>query len=102
MKWNVDDYTKHASYVSEYGEDVLALLDSVSGEHILDLGCGDGELAEKIALSGCKVTAIDSSKDMIHMASSSIRPSRYRRGNPIMRKLVIGCLMMVMRMVLIN
>ena len=70
MKWNVSDYTKNASYVSQYGEDVLALLDPVSGEHILDLGCGEGELAAKIALKGCKVTAIDSSKDMIDVAQN--------------------------------
>jgi trans-aconitate methyltransferase len=68
MKWSVDDYIKNASYVSQYGEDIVALLEPLSGEHILDLGCGDGELAEKIALKGCKITAIDSSKDMIHAA----------------------------------
>ncbi len=68
MKWSVADYISHAAYVSQYGEDVLALLDPVSGEHILDLGCGEGELAEKIALKGCQVTAIDASQDMIHAA----------------------------------
>ena len=68
LKWRVDDYIKNASFVSRYGEDVLRLLNAVHGEHILDLGCGDGALAEKIALKGCKVTAIDSSKDMIDAA----------------------------------
>ena len=68
MKWNVNDYTTHAAFVSKYGENVLDLLNPIRGEHILDLGCGDGDLAEKIALKGCKVTAIDSSKDMIDAA----------------------------------
>ena len=68
MKWNVHDCTKNASYVTQYGEDVVALLSPVSGEHILDLGCGDGRIAEKIASKGCKVTAIDSSEDMINAA----------------------------------
>ena len=68
MKWNVNDYTKNASYVSQYGQDVLELLNPKSGEHILDLGCGDGELAQKIEAKGAIVTAIDSSEDMIHAA----------------------------------
>ena len=68
MKWNVNDYAKNASYVSQYGQDVLELLNPKSGEHILDLGCGDGELAQKIEAKGAIVTAIDSSEDMIHAA----------------------------------
>ena len=65
MKWNVDDYNKNASYVSQYGRDVLLLLAPEPNEYILDLGCGDGELAEKISISGCAVTAIDASEEMI-------------------------------------
>lgn len=68
MKWNVDDYVKNASFVSQYGEDVLALLKPMKGEAILDLGCGDGALAEKMTRKGCKVTAIDSSDSMIERA----------------------------------
>ena len=68
MEWSVNDYTKNASFVSQYGEEVLALLNPASGEHILDLGCGEGQLAEKIASKGCKVTAIDASEDMINAA----------------------------------
>ncbi len=65
MKWNVDDYTNNASYVSQYGRDLLILLAPEPKERVLDLGCGDGELAEKIALSGSRVTGIDSSEEMI-------------------------------------
>lgn len=68
MKWDVDSYNKNAAYVSRYGEEVLALLNPQKGEFILDLGCGDGDFAEKIALAGCKVTAIDASPDMIAAA----------------------------------
>ena len=68
MKWNVADYRENASYVPQYGEDLIKLLNPQTDETILDLGCGDGELAEKIHLKSCKVTAIDSSKDMIKAA----------------------------------
>ena len=70
MDWSVDDYAENASFVSQFGDDVLMLLNPVSGEHILDLGCGNGELAEKIAAKGCKVTAIDSSKEMVNAAQT--------------------------------
>lgn len=73
MDWSVDDYAENAyaenaSFVSQFGDDVLMLLNPVSGEHILDLGCGNVELAEKIAAKGCKVTAIESSKEMANAA----------------------------------
>ena len=68
MEWNVADYAKHTPFVSQYGEDVLTLLDPQPSERILDLGCGNGELAEKIALKGCEVIGIDSSKEMIAAA----------------------------------
>ena len=39
----------------------MILLAPKSGERILDLGCGDGALTEKIAALGCKVVGLDSS-----------------------------------------
>jgi SAM-dependent methyltransferase len=38
------------------------------GERILDLGCGDGALTEKLAALGGKVVGIDSSPEMIAVA----------------------------------
>ena len=40
---------------------LLQLLDAQPGELILDLGCGDGALTEKIAGYGCAVIGVDSS-----------------------------------------
>lgn len=65
MEWNVKDYNVNASYVSEYGQGILELLSPQPEESILDLGCGDGKLTEKISLSGCHVIGIDSSEAMI-------------------------------------
>jgi 2-polyprenyl-3-methyl-5-hydroxy-6-metoxy-1,4-benzoquinol methylase len=39
-----------------------------SGERILDLGCGDGVLTEKLVMLGAQVVAIDNSPDMIAAA----------------------------------
>ena len=68
MKWDADLYDRKHDFVSKYGEELIALLDPKSGEEILDLGCGTGDLAELIRERGSKVTGIDSSTDMIETA----------------------------------
>jgi trans-aconitate methyltransferase len=61
MKWNPASYAKNARFVSDLGEPLLKLLDPKPGEAILDLGCGDGTLTQKIAAFGCDVYGVDSS-----------------------------------------
>ena len=39
-----------------------------AGEHILDLGCGDGVLTEKIAAAGATVVGVDAAPDMVSAA----------------------------------
>jgi trans-aconitate methyltransferase len=39
-----------------------------AGEHILDLGCGDGVLTEKIAAAGATAIAVDAGPDMVAAA----------------------------------
>ena len=65
MKWNSSLYDTKHSFVTKYGEDVVALLNPKSGEKILDLGCGTGDLAELITQQGAIVTGVDSSQEMI-------------------------------------
>lgn len=38
------------------------------GEHVLDLGCGDGMLSEKIRKAGASVVGVDGSPDMVEAA----------------------------------
>jgi len=47
---------------------VLDLLQPRPGERILDLGCGDGTLTERLVALGAEVVGIDSSPDMIEAA----------------------------------
>jgi trans-aconitate methyltransferase len=66
--WNPDSYAKNARFVSDLGEPLVRLLDPKPGEIILDLGCGDGALTEKIASAGCQVFGVDSSMAQLQAA----------------------------------
>jgi trans-aconitate methyltransferase len=66
--WSAAAYATNARFVADLGSPVLALLAPQPHEHILDLGCGDGALTEKLAATGATVTAIDASADMIRAA----------------------------------
>lgn len=70
MKWNADLYDQKHSFVFQYGEDVLALLDVKPGEHILDIGCGTGHLTKQIQDKGAIVKGTDSSPEMIAQAKT--------------------------------
>lgn len=68
QNWIASEYVKHASFVPTMANDVVGLLDPKEGEVILDVGCGDGELTQKIQEKGCSVIGIDSSPSMIETA----------------------------------
>jgi len=63
--WNADRYEANARFVSDLGQGVLDWLAPQPGERILDLGCGDGALTEKLVSAGANVVGVDASPDMI-------------------------------------
>ena len=67
-KWDPADYARVGAFVAELGEAALDLLDPQPGEHILDVGCGDGTLTEKIVERGATVVGIDNSIEMVGAA----------------------------------
>jgi len=68
QEWNADRYAEHAHFVPTLGQAVLDLLNPRPGERILDLGCGDGLLTEKIAAAGATVVGVDGAADMVAAA----------------------------------
>ena len=68
QEWNSSRYAQNARFVSDLGQPVLELLDPQPGERILDLGCGDGALTEKLVAAGSTVVGVDGSADMVQAA----------------------------------
>ena len=68
QEWNAEQYAKNARFVSDLGQAVLDLLNPQPGERILDLGCGDGALTERLVAAGANVVGVDSSADMVRAA----------------------------------
>jgi trans-aconitate methyltransferase len=66
--WSAARYAATAHFVPAYGAPVVELLAPQPGERILDLGCGDGVLTEKIAAAGAVVVAVDAAPDMVAAA----------------------------------
>jgi SAM-dependent methyltransferase len=66
--WNAADYAANARFVSDLGQPVLDLLAPRSGERILDVGCGDGALTEKLVQTGAVVVGIDPAPDFVAAA----------------------------------
>lgn len=67
-QWNAQLYDTNHTFVSQYGTQLIELLNPQPKEHILDLGCGTGDLAHTLSNMGANVTGIDYSADMIHCA----------------------------------
>ncbi len=63
--WDARLYGQTARYMSALGEPLVDVLAAQPGERVLDLGCGDGALTEKIAACGADVVGVDSSEAMV-------------------------------------
>ena len=68
QQWNAAGYAANAHFVPALGQPVLELLQPQPGERILDLGCGDGALTEKLVALGAQVVGVDNSEEMIAAA----------------------------------
>lgn len=75
--WNTTTYDGSHSFVFEYGEDVVELLEPQEDERILDLGCGTGHLTDRIADSCAEVVGLDHSEEMIETARSTYPTHRF-------------------------
>ncbi|MEH2143938.1 class I SAM-dependent methyltransferase [Nostoc sp.] len=75
--WNTALYQDKHAFVWQYGEDLLKFLNPKPGESILDLGCGTGQLTEKIAQAGAEVIGVDHAATMIEKARQNYPHIRF-------------------------
>ena len=66
--WDPSDYGKNGAFVQTMASEVLEWLAARTGESILDLGCGDGQLTQRILATGATVVPVDSSPEMVAAA----------------------------------
>lgn len=66
--WDPERYARNARFVADLGVPLLDMLATGPGERVLDLGCGDGALTEKIVALGADVVAVDASAEQIAAA----------------------------------
>jgi trans-aconitate methyltransferase len=68
--WDPQTYGKNGAFVHGLAGGVLEWLAAQPGESILDLGCGDGQLTQRIAATGASVVGVDTSPEMVASAHS--------------------------------
>ncbi len=81
--WEAERYAAIAPFVPALGLPVVELLDPRPGERILDLGCGDGVLAAKIATAGAEVVAVDAAPDFVAAARARGLDARLMDGQAL-------------------
>lgn len=75
--WDPSLYATHAAFVPALGAPVLELLAPKPGERILDLGCGDGVLTQRLVESGATVIGVDADKAMVAAAVAKGLDARF-------------------------
>ncbi|MDQ0229346.1 class I SAM-dependent methyltransferase [Metabacillus malikii] len=66
--WNPSLYDAKHSFVSKFGQSIIELLKPSKDERILDIGCGTGDLTNRIATQTAYTLGIDFSERMITQA----------------------------------
>ena len=82
QRWDPGRYQQHAGFVAVLGAPLFDMLAAKPGERILDLGCGDGALTEKIA-AVATVVAVDASADQIRAARARGLDARVTDGSSL-------------------
>ncbi len=81
IKWDANKYTEDFSFVHQYGNSVIELIDADKGSSILDLGCGNGALTKALQDKGYLVTGMDASKELLDIAKEKYPDIDFMQGD---------------------
>ena len=81
--WDPQRYNANAGFVAQLGSPLIDLLQPQAGERILDLGCGEGALTEKLAASGATVVGVDASPEQVAAAQRRGLDARVMNGEAL-------------------
>lgn len=85
QRWDPERYARNAPFVADPGAPLIDLLAPRRGDRILDLGCGDGALTERIAARGCRVVGVDAGPeqrpDLVAEVRETLRPALHGTGD---------------------
>lgn len=71
IRWDGDNYAENFNFVYRYGEGLLNLIRASEGALVCDLGCGTGELTDKIRRRGYRAVGVDASAEMLKKAAEA-------------------------------
>lgn len=83
IAWNAKEYQQNFSFVPSYGEAVTELITKPQGSFVVDLGCGNGTLTEKLLEKGFRVLGVDDSEDMLRLARRNHPDVTFQKGNAL-------------------
>jgi ubiquinone/menaquinone biosynthesis C-methylase UbiE len=75
--WSAGKFEEVADSIHDMHVALVDALDPQPGEHVLDVGCGAGHLAELAAGAGARVTGIDLSPRLIEVAKARAQAGGY-------------------------
>lgn len=81
LKWNADKYTQDFSFVHEYGNDVIKLINLENGASVLDLGCGNGALTNRLSELGANASGLDASPELLKIAGETYPELTFYQGD---------------------
>jgi ubiquinone/menaquinone biosynthesis C-methylase UbiE len=90
MEWDVDKYIEHSKLQFQIGSLAIERLSPQPGEHVLDIGCGIGNLSAKIAekLGTGKIIGIDVDNNMIQASLQRVAINHIKNFEVIQRSAV--------------
>ena len=83
IKWDANKYTSDFSFVHQYGNSVMELIDADENSTVLDLGCGNGALTKALQEKGYLVKGMDASKELLDVARKNYPTIEFMQGDAI-------------------